>query len=102
MCLQLCRAPVAFAVHLTCQMLHGQMLIGQMLIGQMLHGQMHFTGHASQAMHHHPYYRVLIQLWPGGNQRFTSVGIGEFFEIFDEQPAKMARPLFPFARIVIA
>ena len=97
MCLQLCRAPVAFAVHLTCQMLHGQMLIGQMLIGQM-----HFTGHASQAMHHHPYYRVLIQLWPGGNQRFTSVGIGEFFEIFDEQPAKMARPLFPFASIVIA
>ena len=97
MCLQLCRAPVAFAVHLTCQMLHGQMLIGQMLIGQM-----HFTGHASQAMHHHPYYRVLIQLWPGGNQRFTSVGIGEFLEIFDEQPAKMARPFFPFVSIVIA
>ena len=45
---------------------------------------------------------ALIKLWPGGNQRFTSVGIGKFFEIFDEQPAKMARPLFPFASIVIA
>ena len=45
---------------------------------------------------------ALIKFWPGGNQRFTSVGIGEFLEIFDEQPAKMARPLFPFASIVIA
>jgi hypothetical protein len=45
---------------------------------------------------------ALIKLWPGGNQCFASVGIGEFFEIFDEQPAKMARPLFPFASIVIA
>jgi len=27
---------------------------------------------------------ALIKLWPGGNQCFASVGVGEFFEIFDE------------------
>ena len=92
MCLQLCRAPVAFAAHLT----------GHMLTGHVLTGLARFTGQASPPMHYQPYYRVLIQLWPGGNQRFTSVGIGEFFEIFDEQPSKMARPFSPFASTVIA
>ena len=97
MCLQLYGAPVAFATHLT-----GQILIGHMLTGHVRTGLARFTGQASPPMHYQPYYWVLIQLWPGGNQCFTSFGIGEFFEIFDEQPAKMARPLFPFASIVIA